>query len=64
MITLTRLDTAAELAEALYYAHASAVIVTLENPSAAPKPAEWDELPADIRALWNQTATRLLALNS
>jgi hypothetical protein len=61
MITFN-LDTAAELAEAIYYAHAAAEQIRLASPSAMPRLPEWEELSADSRGLWITTAERLIAL--
>jgi hypothetical protein len=51
------------LAEALYYAFASAQLAVYHPPHITPRERFWAELPEPQRALWIATATRLVALH-
>ena len=62
MLTLS-LD-ADELPEALYLAFTSASQVVSDHPHAAPRALGWSEQDEPTRALWRETAKRLIALNT
>jgi hypothetical protein len=52
-----------QLAEALYYAWASASLMVYESSDEIPRERFWNELPELGRILWLATAARLVALH-
>jgi hypothetical protein len=63
MDTITLACAESELAENLYWAHASARFVFDPAPHGRPEATPWDELPAAEQQLWQETAKRLIALH-
>ena len=57
-------DSPDDLAQALYYAYASARLTLRPEPHAEPQDVLWEDLPLDRRLLWRTTAARLVTLNA